>query len=524
MHIGLTSLGISNRAETAAPSGPLGFTQPSLSDLAPYAGVSSVGGYTKYTNVPWGPAFGVSSWAEPTLGDQVVAPVMTIYVPSITAPVGGYGLIVRAHANGNDHSIPEGSGSLWTHLVEPAMAKGYIVATIEFRHPVPNVALGAPHLDTGYCVQFLRGLAPALNINTSRIHGFAQSRGNLLLWQTVSADLADAGNANYSKRMSSKIKSLWGINTQDSYSTTEFINGKVALADQAACFADPAYADDVRWGSANALIVAGSQSLPYVCATYDMPFVNALPSHTVGRHTKAALDADMNLRVHCPEFGQSLWAAYASRGQTSKLTVCDEVSGGAATMADSTTWFEIIDTDSGVSAKAAKAQALQRRLAGSLFFFETPPVGAYTTQASPTPVTTVGNTFGVLIDGAWGRANRSNTTTPLGSTMVQTNSTLRPTLASINSGANYGFSVDNVDDVFRVVVTNTSVDVYSFPVGAAPISGVTARTGSQFTLGVNKIGGKTISVVAALYNSTFNAVDLRFIQQLALELSGEDIV
>lgn len=521
MHIGLTSLGIAQRA---TQSGPLGFVQPTLSDLAPYAGVSSVGGYTKYTNVPWGPCFGVEPWAEPTLGNQVVAPVMTIYMPNVAMPPGGYGLIVRAHANGSDHNITEGSGSLWTYLVEPAMAKGYVVATIEFRHPVSNVALGAPHTDTGYCLQFLRACSSALNINTNRIHGFAQSRGNLLLWQTVSADLADAGNVSFAQRQSSKIKSLWGLNTQDSYSTTEFILEKIVPADQAACLVDPAYADDVRWGSAKNLIKTGTQELPLLCSTYDNPFLNALPSHQVGQYTKAAIDANANLRVHCPEFGQALWKAYADRGQTSKITVCDDVSGGVVSMADCTTWFQIIDEEPGISAKSARVQAMQRRLGGTLHFLDNPAVGAYLSQATPTPITTVDTAFGVLIDGAWGAANRLNTSSPLGGTMVQSTATLRPVLKSLNMGRGFGFALDGVDDVFRIGLTNTTVDLYSFPILEAPIQGATSRTDAVVNVGIDKIANKTVSLIAAVPNTTFGTVDLKLLRQFALELSGEDII
>lgn len=507
---------------SAVPSAPLGTYQPTLADLAPYAGVS-VGGYTRYENVPWGTLYGVAGWNEPTLNGQLVQPVMTIYMPNTPAPAGGYGMIMRAHANGNDHNIPEGSGSLWLNLVVPAMQGGYGVCTIEFRHPVPNVALGAPHLDAGYCVQFARALGPALNLNQNRFHAYATSRGNLIFWQAVAPELADPGAAAFAKRQSSIVKSVFGVHTQDSYSTTQFIQQKVVPADQAACLADPTYADDARWGSAQDLIRNGQQPLPHLCAVYDAPFVNALPSHVGGRFTKAALDADMNLRVHCPEFARGLWDAYAARGRTDLITVCDEVSGGVATTSDAVGFFAAIDAQPGISAKAAKCQAQQRRLGGTLHYFEgASTAGAYVSQSTPTPVTAAGATFGVLIDGALGRDNRLNTSTPLGATMAQNTASLRPALTPINQGQGWGFSLDAVDDAFRVGLANASVDVLSFPVGEAPVQGASSRATGNFTVGVSKIGGKTLSLIAAVPNTVFTAVEAKFLRQFALELSGED--
>jgi hypothetical protein len=509
-------------AVPAPPPAPLGTNQPTLADLAPYAGVS-VGGYTRYENVPWGALFGVAGWNEPTLNGQLVQPVMTIYMPNTPAPAGGYGMILRAHANGADHNIEEGTGSLWANLVVPAMTGGYGVCSIEFRHPVPNVALGAPHLDAGYCVQFARALGPALNLNQNRFHAYATSRGNLVFWQAVAPELADPGSPAFAKRQSSRVKAVYGVQTQDSFSTTQFIQQKVVPADQAACLADPAYADDPRWGSAQDLIRNGQQPLPYLCAVYDQPFVNALPSHVMGRYTKAQIDADPNLRVHCPEFARGIWDAFATRGRTDLITVCDEVSGGVATTADAVGFFTAIDTQPGISAKAAKCQAQQRRLGGPLYYFEgASPSGAYASQSTPTPVTTAGATFGVLIDGAWGRDNRLNTSAPLGATMVQNTAAARPTLTPINRGLGWGFSLDAVDDVFRVGLANASVDVLSFPVLEAPVQGFTTRGTGQFTLGADKVGAKTLSLIAAVPNTVFTAVDAKFLRQFALELSGED--
>lgn len=503
---------------------PIGYQLPTLADLAPYAGVSSVGGYTKYTNVPWGPCFGVGEWPEPLLGNAILQPVVTIYMPNATAPVGGYGLILRTHANGATHEITEGTGSLWQYLVDPALAGKYAFASIEFRHPVSNASTNAPDTDVGNGIQFMRALSTALNLNPSRFHGVAQSRGNLSLLTCVDVDYADAGSPIFAKTLSSKLKSIWGLNTQDSYSTTEFIMTKVVEADQAACLADPNYADNPAWRSARQLILNGSQELPFLCTTYDNPFLVPLPNHSVGRYTKAAIDANGNLRVHCPEFGQSLWMAYYARGQGHKYTTCDDVTGGAVTLQDAVMWFTLLDTEPGLTAKEARIQAIGRRLGASMHYLKDPASGAYVSQASGTPVTTEGTQFGALIDGTWGAANRLNTTTPLGATMVQSTSAARPYLARIKNGRGWGIGMDAVDDAFRVALANTSVDVYSYPEAAAPVAGATSRTTALFTVGVDKLGGKKASLIAGVANTTFNPVDLKFMHQFAQELDGSEVL
>lgn len=499
----------------------LGTVQPTLADLLPYQSVTAVGGYTKYANIPWGPCFGVEAWAEPTLaGSPTLQPVVTIYIPPGPVPEGGFPILFRTHANGNTHEIPEGSGSLWTELVVRAMEGKRAVASLEFRHPVPNVALGAPHLDVGYGVQFVRALSSALQLNPNIVDCYATSRGNLALWQTLSPELADAGNSNFAKRQSSKIRAIYGVNTQDSYSTTEFITQKVVAGDQAACLADPTYADDPRWGSAQQLILNGTEPLPYLSAVYDMSFVTPLPSTSIGRYTKAALDADSNLRVHCPEFGKALAAAYAARGASKKMVLCDEVNGGVNTTADCVAWLQILDEHPGISAKAARAQAQQRRIGGTLHYFEgASPSGAYSTVASPTPVTADGTAFGVLVDGAWGTANRLNTVAPLGAPMGQSTNSLRPKLATIPASGNRAMVFD-ADDTFKVGLTNTSVDVMTYPVGAASIQGASTRGSGNFTVGSDKVAGKTVSLIAAVPNTTFAPQELKFLGQLALELEG----
>lgn len=513
----LSRIGLLGRPPKPPVNQPLGFYQPVTSDLAPYAGTTTVGSYTKYTSVPWGACFGVSSWNESTTGNTLTHPVMDIYVPPGTAPANGWPVIVRAHANGSNHLIPDGTGSLWDQLIVPAMTEGFCVVSVEFRHPVPNESLGAPHFDIGYCLQFIRGLHAALNLDRTRFHGFAQSRGNLLLWQTVSTNLKNTGDANYAKRQDSTIKSLWGINTQSTYSSTQFINTFVNVGDRAAALADPNYVDNPAFGSAYNLIVGGSQELPYLCVTHDNPYVLALPNYGIGTYSKAAIDANGNLRVHCPEFGKHLWEAYSSRGALSRITIADSVSGGVPTMADSVPWFKALDENPGITAKEARSMVLLRRFGGSAHYVTSPPSGTYASGTNLTLVNTVGSTVGILADGVYGYANRANTVDPLGATLKQTSASLRPTLS--NAGSGYGLSFDATDDAAPIFLANNSVDVYTWTM-TGEVTGYTSRTSTKFELGTSKIGGRNVALIAAVPNSTLDATSLKFLRQFAFELTN----
>lgn len=497
------------------PPAPLGYNMPTLADLAPYQ--TTVEGFTAYKGVPWGGAFGVAAWNEPTLGNALTQPMMHVYMPNVAAPVDGYPVAMRTHANGSTLDIAEGAAGMWTLLVLPLLAQGYVVITIEFRHPVPNVALGAPHNDVGMALQFARGLHSALDLDRNKFHCYATSRGTLAVWQGCADDLSAPADPCYAKRQSSKFKSAWCIGLQPTYRNAEYINKLVAPADRAAMLAAPQYADDPAWGSIVALIAAG-KTPPHICCVHEAAYVAALPDYTVGTRTRAALEADDALRLHNPDGGKWLREVMAAAGHADKVVICDQQTGNTAQMQDAAAWFKMIDDNPGMTAAEARNAVLIRRMGGSLHYLAQDGVGGYVSPTAPTPVTTLGAAVGAVVEGSYGYANRSSAT-PLGASMAQTNAALRPTLAALNGGTRRGFAMDAVDDEWRVLLANTTVDVYAYT-STGVVTGASARTSTRYTLTTGKVGGRTLALVAAVPNTTFSATDVAFLGQLGAEIAG----
>lgn len=497
------------------PPPPLGYNMPTADQLLPYQ-TTVTGGFTAYKNVPWGPCFGVEAWAEPTLGGATVQPVMHIYMPSVAAPPGGYPVAARTHANGGTLDIPEGSGNVWNEFVLPNLALGHVVMTFAFRHPVPNVALGAPHNDIGYCLQFARSLHSALSLDRNNFNGLGQSRGTLGAWQSCAPELADAGSPNYAKRQSSVYQRFWGIGLQPTLRNAEYINKLVDAGDRAAMLAAPAYADNPAWGSIIALIEAGATP-PHMCVVHETAYVNALPNYAVSTRSRAALEADDAVRLHNPDGGKWLREVMISAGHGKKIAICDSLTG-AASMQDCAAWFKLLADNPGMSAAEARNLVMIRRLGGSAHYLPEAGSGAYVSTSDPTPVTTLGAAIGAIIDGSYGYANRV-ATTPLGASMVQTTTGLRTKLASLNGGTRRGFEMDAVDDEFRVLLANTTVDAYTYTTTGV-VRGVSARTSARFTLTTPLVSGRTLALVAAVPNTTFSTSDIAFLGQWGREIAG----
>lgn len=487
---------------------------PTPDDLAPYQ--TTVEGFTAYKGVPWGGAFGVGAWNEPTLGNATTQPIMHVYMPNVAAPEGGYPVGVRTHANGSTLDFAEGAAGLWTLFVLPMLAQGYVVITIEFRHPVPNVALGAPHTDVGMAVQFARGLHSALGLDRSKFHCYATSRGTLAAWQATADDMAAPADPCYAKRQSSKLKSVWCVGLQPTYINAQYINTLVEPADRAAMLAAPQYADNAGWGSLVGLIEAG-KTPPHICCVHEAAYVTPLPNYTVGTRTRAVLEADDALRLHNPDGGKWLRQVMVNAGHGKKIVINDQTTGNTAQMQDAPAWFKLLDDNPGMTAAEARNAALIRRMGGSLHYVDEDGLGVYVTPTDPTPVTALGAAVGAVVDCSYGDANRASAT-PLGASMAQTNAALRPTLAALNGGTRRGFAMDAVDDEWRVLLANTTVDVYAYTTTGV-VTGASARTTTRYTL-TGKVGGRTLALVAAVPNTTFSASDAAFLSQLGLEIAG----
>lgn len=278
-----------------------------LADIAAYNVTAK-----SWATIPWGP----ETWYE---GGLPRGQWVDVDLPATAAPVNGHPCVLWFHPNGMSKDLTD------TQVINQkaaALANGFAFLSFEFRHPVPNVDLGAPHYDAGLAIQYARGLAVALNLDKTNFFGMVQSRGNLALWQTLQPDMQNLTGPTWASRQSSKLKAIWSYQGQTTYSTTEMANTFIVAGDRATFIAT--YPDDPRWGS----------------ALQSVPTAGSLPP-LVMRHRDAypaGLVAWTAFDEHFPGFGQAMGAAYTAAGQGSKFTGADNIVGNAA-WTGMLTWF-----------------------------------------------------------------------------------------------------------------------------------------------------------------------------------------
>lgn len=305
MFVGLNTLGIVG-GKTAPPQAP------TLANLEPYR-LSA----TTWGDVPYGGA----SWEEPTLAGRLIYQDMDIFIPSTAAPANGYPVVLWFHANSNDKDVA-GSGALFD-CKEEVLAQNMAFISVEFRHPVINADIGAPHNDVGQAVQFARGLATALDFDVNNMFTMGRSRGTLCLWQALQADLANPTAGNWRDRQSSDIRAVWIYNGQTTFDTEEFADLFVIPGERALFLST--HPNDARWGSAIQSI-ATAPDFPHVYSMHETAF-------PVGQVTAAVADD-----VHYAGFGSAFRDAYIAAGQTAKITAVDSVASAAA-FTGAAAWF-----------------------------------------------------------------------------------------------------------------------------------------------------------------------------------------
>ena len=276
---------------------PIEPTAPTLSDLAPY----KVSGQNVWIEIPYGSG---ERWQEPTLGGNWVEQVFDIYTPTGTPPASGWPTICFFHANSAVHTVGN-SGDLFD-TKEAALAAGFAFASAEFRHPVVNVDLGAPHRDAGQAVQALRSVSSALSLDPALVFALCRSRGSLAVWEAMQPDMAVAGAGSWSARQSSTIQGVWAYNAQTTYNTEEFANLFVIEAERDDFLL--LRPNDARWGSAIS-DVATAPALPPMAIFHadDWPG---------GALVSAAAAND----VHYPGMGEALYNAFVAAGQGALFT------------------------------------------------------------------------------------------------------------------------------------------------------------------------------------------------------------
>lgn len=486
-----TSFGLAHSiARRRRRSGPVA---PSLASIEAYRTSA-----TSWAAVPYGAA----TWSEGGTRSQVI----NVTLPSGTAPPAGWPMVAYFRSNATAYTIAPGS-DLDTNFKQVAIGLGYGVAEIEFRHPVMQEALGAPHTDAGLALQFMRSLHQALNIDRSRIHAFCRSRGSLALWQAMQTDRANSGASTYAGRQSSLIKSAWVIQGQVLYSTARFADTYIVPADRAAVLA--ANPDNPAWG--NTLDdVATAAELPQVAMVHELPWYGA-------QVTAAQMAADGS-QVHFPDAGRLMVAAYEARGQGQKCAAWDNepsVGDNVEQMGDAPYWFAYIDE--GMSAVEALAMARARRRNAPAHYVTDDLAGSYQTASPLAGVPVLGGPVGAIADGRYGLANRA-AGTPLGYGAAQLTAANRPFLYQFATGR-YGTAFDSTDRYAVAMPSDGAINFRAWT-DAGEITTLISTSTSNYVFGTTAFAGRKVALAIGHDGAAMSDNDLKIYRRMATLWSG----
>ena len=466
-------------AWSTAQVSPLRQRKSLVAEVAPIQ-LSALEAYRTSATSWFGAPYGAATWDEPGVGPM--SQVIDIDIPTGTAPVNGWPVLVYFHANGADR-IVGGASNMGTLVKAPALAAGIAFVSVEFRHPVTNVGEGAPHDDIGKALQYIRALHAALNLDRTKFYGVCRSRGNLAIWQSMQPDMANGSAPTYVARQSSRLQGIWGMNSQIAYSVQRFCDLYVLPADHAAVLAENP--DNPAWK--NAIDdVPTADVLPQIAMVHDSPYFNRLLS-------KAELDAWDALPdkavVHYPDAGPKMRDAYAARGQAQKFALYDDETDNAEQHADVVQWvLYLID---GMDAAEAMAMARARRRGAQAHYMRDDKSGAYVNHDGTGGAPTLGGQVGSLVCGQYGLANRT-AGTPLGYGMGQATVLNRPLLTTLASGR-LGLVFDSTDRMTVQMPSDGAVTVYGFT-DAGEVTTLVQVDTTRYTVGTTAYDGKKMAL------------------------------
>lgn len=444
---------------------------PDLASIEAYRSTS-----TSWTAVPYGAA----TWPEP--GKGTFAQVIDIDVPSGAPPEGGWPMVIYFHANGADRIVGSG-GTVGTYVKTPALAAGYAFATVEFRHPVTNVDQGAPHIDVGLALQYLRSLHQALSLDRSKFFGVCRSRGNLAIWQSLQADRADAYAGTYAGRQSSRLQGIWGINAQIAYSTQRFCELYVEPADHAAVLS--ANPDDPRWQNAIDAIPTVN-TLPHLVLMHEAAYFGRLV-------TKAELDAWDALPnmspLHYPDAGLKVKAAYTARGAADRCAIWDDELDNVEQHADMVTWMRYVLE--GMSSVEALAMARALRRSAQAHYHRDDLAGSFVNSDGSGGAPVPSGPIGAMVAGQHGLANRT-TVPPLGYGAGQNTALNKPKLNTLASG-HYGSLFDSTDRL-SVGMNSDGTPNWVGWTDTGEVTTLASASTANYTFGQAPLDGRTLAL------------------------------
>lgn len=278
---------------------------PTLTTLAPYQTSS-----TKWTDIPYDSD--AKAWAEPTAGGVTWYPKLDVYLPSGSAPVGGWPTVCYFHANGSTKAIPAG-GSVDTKVLQPLLAAGFSVAAIEFPHPAIMMQTSGIDGDPvaldcynyiGRAVQKVRSIAGALNLNTTKLGAVTRSRGSLAIYAALRANL-QVPVGNHQQKQSSLLQAFWSVNGQTVHRSQTVADLFIVPEDRASYLsANPNYPSLIN---SIDLVLTTANPMPFLHLVTNEAYYNSLVDESL-------------IGVHHPDMFRVLKERVQSMGFGSKVT------------------------------------------------------------------------------------------------------------------------------------------------------------------------------------------------------------
>jgi hypothetical protein len=207
-------------------------------------------------------------------------------------------VVIYSHPNGADEKFKYTTGSLvnaydtsrlFQSVLVQALKAGYVVVSVEFRHPIASFDPAADpqpgNTDLRDAVQYLRFNAAAWHIDPANMFLVGQSRGSLnMLWAIKDDDATQ--EARPWRQASSKVNAVWDYQAQTCYdrvpSETTFLKTK-------------AYADfetDKRFRDFPAGYAAG-------CSMNEVAVANQLPPLVLMYDEAPRSKTDVTLQTWC---------------------------------------------------------------------------------------------------------------------------------------------------------------------------------------------------------------------------------
>lgn len=269
--------------------------------------------------------WGDKTWPEAINGGKIMSQSLNFFASpnNPNAP-----LLMYFHPNGGNIFINQAQNpSLYAQIVQPALAAGYAVAAIEFRHPVENDNVDnapgdprVPHWDAARAIQYMRYNAANFGIDKRNIVVAAQSRGTLSLWTALQDDMADPNASDPISHESTRVRALWVYQGQTSYNPVEYSDWFLVPGDRAQAESDFETLHP-KWTQFGSAADSATADDPPVHLNYKQQFVK-------GFITYQTMLTQFNPE-HYPDYGVKLCQQYTLVNNPNECTAQQNIPEGS---------------------------------------------------------------------------------------------------------------------------------------------------------------------------------------------------